>query len=120
MACHISNAFRPTHQPPPPTPEFFKDKTVPYDIPLSAEQFIATAKKIAFDHRVKHPEPLDKDMSPDKFMFLNGDRTPAGYKVMLRSSILGDKTVYLVAWNGDDCAYTLDVYRKDDHQEFKL
>ena len=119
MPLSISDFYPPKRQPPPP-PEPSKSKTTPYDIPLSAEQFIATAKKIAFDHRVKHPEPLDKDMSPDKFMFLNGDRTPAGYQVMLRSSVLGDNTVYRVAWNGDGCAYTLDVYRKDDHLEFQL
>lgn len=117
----------PSIKPPPPGPPCPKPRPMPptrppkdeaqeYAVPLTAEEFLSTAKKIACEHRLKHPEPLDKDLTIKKFMLLDYRRTPVGYRAKIRSATL-DSLIYIVVWSGEAGSYNLEVYRKIDHDE---
>lgn len=118
MPLSISDVYPPKTQPPPPP----KKPKVPYEVPLSAEQFLTNAKRMAYDHRVLHPDPIDRvghPVSVDRFMVLEFKSTAITYSAVIRSSYL-DKLMYLVSWDKDRMEYNLQVFSKTDHQTYRL
>ena len=97
----------------------FKSKYDRYNLPLAAENFMTTAKRIAHDHRKQNPLPCDKNLTEFKFMVRTFEKTDKGYKAVICSATL-DPMVYVVTWDDDVLSYSLDVYQKLDHCKFTV
>lgn len=93
---------------------------IPYKIPMSAEEFLETAKRIACDYRVMNPtaSPIkSKPITASEFMIREFKAEGQNYSAIVRWCHL-DPLVYRVTWDADKMQYRLQVYTKIDQQTF--